>query len=340
MRLPCIAAAFALLLAACAGGTAHAPYGAIPLDDPMFARANAVPAQLLDEEFAGTRLDRKRWYTCYDWTVPGQGCTNNGGLELEWYLAKNVAVGGGRLQLVAKAQMAKPHLPYTSGMIESGGTAHTPSTFSFLYGYAEMRAKFPQRCGHVACVLAAASQPHLAAGNRHHGMARRRSEGRHHRPCTGKTHKETISKAVRPSTPPPTSGRRITPMRVDWEPNAITWYLDGTVIKRFTQRRWIPNKPMYRPRSISPSADGRTVSSPRVRAAFPRRSPSTTSASGARNREARARCDLGRCALGAVRMRRRPERSREFGGPASGPVPQSVAAAPRLIFHDDSTERR
>jgi beta-glucanase (GH16 family) len=30
----------------------------------------------------------------------------------------------------------------------------------------------------------------------------------------------------------------------DWEPDAITWYFDGKPIKRFAQKRLIPNVPM------------------------------------------------------------------------------------------------
>jgi beta-glucanase (GH16 family) len=32
---------------------------------------------------------------------------------------------------------------------------------------------------------------------------------------------------------------------VDWEPNAITWYVDGQERARYTDAANIPNKPMY-----------------------------------------------------------------------------------------------
>ena len=32
---------------------------------------------------------------------------------------------------------------------------------------------------------------------------------------------------------------------VDWQADSVTWYFDGTVIKKFTHVKAIPHKPMY-----------------------------------------------------------------------------------------------
>jgi beta-glucanase (GH16 family) len=32
---------------------------------------------------------------------------------------------------------------------------------------------------------------------------------------------------------------------VDWQPDAVTWYFDGKVVKTFTDTTVIPNTPMY-----------------------------------------------------------------------------------------------
>ena len=135
----------ALALAACSS-SAHASLGGLT-PDPIFAPQSAGAKMLLDEEFDAPKLDTSVWFTCYSWVDPGQRCTNGGNLELEWYEARNVTLAGGIANLTAELHPGTNSHPFTSGMIQTGGTASTKATFAYRYGYAEIRAKLPKGAG-------------------------------------------------------------------------------------------------------------------------------------------------------------------------------------------------
>jgi beta-glucanase (GH16 family) len=108
---------------------------------------------LLDEDFAGDRVDPAVWNTCHWWAVDG-GCTIESNDELEWYQAGNVAVADGVLRLEAREQaVVTPdggRYPYTSGMISSGpapGDGDRPVRFAFTYGYVEALLRLPSDTG-------------------------------------------------------------------------------------------------------------------------------------------------------------------------------------------------
>src|SRR5215467_344708 len=67
------------------------------------ATTSAVPL-LFADDFEGSSLNLKKWYRCYADTDEKVGCSNNPGMELEWYQPGNVMVSGGLLHLVARAQ--------------------------------------------------------------------------------------------------------------------------------------------------------------------------------------------------------------------------------------------
>jgi beta-glucanase (GH16 family) len=136
------------LLAACAGGS-H--YGAgladLPRTPGVPSSVAARPQLIFHDEFDGSALDTKVWYRCYNWADENVGCKTGPG-ELEWYQTANATVSGGLLHLTARYQTVhhgKKTYRFTSGMVQSGGSpanGATP-TFSYLYGYAEVRAKLP-----------------------------------------------------------------------------------------------------------------------------------------------------------------------------------------------------
>ena len=230
----------ALALAACST-TASNP-GAIT-SDPTFASQSGAAKMLLDEEFAAPNLDTSLWFTCYTWVNRGQRCTNGGNLELEWYYARNVSIASGIANLTAESHPWTKSHPYTSGMIQTGGTASTKPTFAFRYGYAEIRAKLPRGAGMwPAFWLVQANrqwppeidimewqgvQPKTDVVTAHWKDA----QGNHQQSSTGVDTGVNLWQAYHTYA-------------ADWEPNAITWYFDGKPIKRFAEKRWIPNKPM------------------------------------------------------------------------------------------------
>jgi hypothetical protein len=99
-----------VLLAACNGTAPTPPVSQI--GQHVVARSTKLRV-LLDEEFNESSLDTNLWYTCYPYTYPPDGCSNNPSLELEWYEPQNVSVRGGYLQLTARHQtvIAAIHIP-------------------------------------------------------------------------------------------------------------------------------------------------------------------------------------------------------------------------------------
>ena len=239
MRYRVAAAIVALALAACAG--ARLPARLTP--DAAPAHRDASARMLLDDEFDGSTLNRALWFTCYTWVNPGQRCTNGGNLELEWYETRNVTIANGYANLVADLHPSTKSHPYTSGMIQTGGTASTKATFAFRYGYAEVRAKLPRGAGmwpafwlvnanrqwppEIDIMEWQGVQPAVDVVTVHWKDA----HGNHQQSSSG------VDTGVNLWQNFHTYG-------ADWEPDAIVWYFDGKPIKRFARQRWIPDKPM------------------------------------------------------------------------------------------------
>jgi beta-glucanase (GH16 family) len=238
-----LAAILVLALAACAGASQVTP-GALALDDSLLVERAGAPKMLLDDEFAGSSLNTKLWYTCYNWAAPGQGCSNNGGLELEWYEPGNVAIEGGYANLVARRQTREKGFPYTSGLIETGGTPTTKATFAFLYGYAEIRARLPRGTGMWPAFWLLQTNnawPPEIDIMEWQGVAPKGDVVTIHWKDAAGNHQQNSSVYLAAAP----LWRSYHTYGVDWEPDAVTWYLDGVAIKRFAQREWIPKLPMY-----------------------------------------------------------------------------------------------
>jgi beta-glucanase (GH16 family) len=206
------------------------------------AATTAAPLKVLfDDEFNATSLDRKAWSTCYFWAQPAGDCTN-GGTNL--YVPADVSVAHGSVNLVAKLNPKSKTYPYTDGMITTGGTPSKPATFSYLYGYAEARAKLPRGAGMWPAfwLLSTTRQwppeidilewqgvaPTVDVVTIHwsdsHGNPEQNSSG--------------VNTGLDLADGYHTYG-------LDWEAKSVTWYFDGFPIKTFTNSEFIPHKPMY-----------------------------------------------------------------------------------------------
>jgi beta-glucanase (GH16 family) len=123
-------------------------YAAGPFSDPSAAAMGAdLPGDwklVFRDEFSGDLPDPV-WRTTQYWehevTVVGDG-------ELQAYAPSGVSVGGGMLRLTARRDDTYG-VPYTSGLVMSGGERAPPASprFNFLYGYIEVRAKVPSGAG-------------------------------------------------------------------------------------------------------------------------------------------------------------------------------------------------
>jgi beta-glucanase (GH16 family) len=195
-----------------------------------------------DDEFNGTTLNPV-WHSGQWWdqstTIP------TGGGELEAYDPSGISVSGGELHLTARADSQYgPATPYVSGMVTTGGYRYATSrqsTFSFQYGYMEVRAKIPSgqglwpaiwmlpasysdSDGEIDVMEVLGNQPNKAYFTLHHlalNLSQQFTE-------TG----ADLSAGFH------TYG-------VDWEPDHITWYLDGVAVGTCTNPSLIPQEPMY-----------------------------------------------------------------------------------------------
>jgi beta-glucanase (GH16 family) len=216
-------------------------------DAPSAAAGAAVPAStprlLLDQEFDGRSLDKAIWYTCYPYAKRGAGCSNNPGMELEWYRAANVTVGSGNANLMALHRRVNRSYAYTSGMISTGGTPHTKATFAYLYGYAEARIKLPPGRGMWPAfwiIPADRSWPPEIDIMEWQGVTPKDDIVTIH----WGTAKHPQSDGTTVHTGANLAGGYHT-YGLDWQPGAVTWYFDGNPIKTYTDRAHIPHKPMF-----------------------------------------------------------------------------------------------
>jgi beta-glucanase (GH16 family) len=202
---------------------------------------------VFNDEFDGTTLDEAKWVTCYWWDR--DGCTNLGNNEEQWYLPDGVIVDDGILRLRAERRTVRGHegrrFHYTSGMVSTGrvtSSRRVPTKFEFQYGYAEIRAKAPAGKGLWAAFWmlpsSQRSKPEIdileIIGDEtdvlpmHYHYA----EGRH-----------DFSRGE--DWEGPDFSRDWHTFAIDWQPEHITWYVDGVERWRYTDREHIAAQPMY-----------------------------------------------------------------------------------------------
>ncbi len=208
----------------------------------------AEPTLMFADEFDGSTLDSSRWVPSYWWG--DHGCTISTNGELEWYQPDNVQVSDGVLRLRAEKQTVTgaegKTFDYTSGVVTTGKECWQdpkPDKFSFLYGYAEMRAKIPQGQGlwpafwllscdqdwppEIDVMEILGHQPNITHMTVHY-------------PCDDGS---AASNGRNWSGPDFSAGWHT--FGVDWQPNAIVWYVDGLERGRHTDAAHIPTEPMY-----------------------------------------------------------------------------------------------
>lgn len=226
--------------------------------------------RIFTEDFDDAKLNKRKWTTCYWWD--NDGCTNLGNNELQWYMPDNVSVVDGQLRLRAVPQVVTGHegrtFGYTSGMVTTGrdySDRFGPDRFATKQGYFEIRAKVPKGKGlwpaiwllpstqdekpeiDIMEVLGDATNAlemhvHFLDGNK-----AVRSEG-------------ASAKTVDLSSDWHVYG-------LEWQKDAIVWYLDGKEMWRFKDPAGIPDEPMYL--LINLAVGGEWPGSPDAQTAFP-----------------------------------------------------------------------
>lgn len=195
---------------------------------------------LLADDFAGNSLNSAVWTTCYLWNfAPAAGCTNFGNAELEWYMPSQDQVSGGALHLVAQRTPTSGEdangqpltYPWTSGVVT------TQDHVDFTYGYIQVVARIPKGDGFwpALWLLPLNGWPPEIDIMENFGNDTSNVYLTNH--PVGAPQQELI---VNTGTDLSTAYHTFA---VDWEPGAITWYLDGQA--KYTVTSGVPSVPMY-----------------------------------------------------------------------------------------------
>ncbi|MEU5208468.1 glycoside hydrolase family 16 protein [Streptomyces sp. NPDC020742] len=200
--------------------------------------------QVFADDFSGSRLNPARWTTCYDWNRGG--CTNRGNDELEWYLPGQVSVADGRLTLTARRRATEGtdgrRYPWTSGMVSTGRDHWTARPrHVFTYGYFEAAMRIPPQSGMLPAFW-------LMPAARHTPPELDIAEALDSTQSIDMTvhwkgpdgSERTAAGSFGPVDFP--AGYHV--FALNWEPDALTWYIDGEIRFRVTDPAKIPHVPM------------------------------------------------------------------------------------------------
>jgi beta-glucanase (GH16 family) len=210
---------------------------------------------ILDDEFNGNGLDATNWHNCFEPSnllASGLCKGSNGFGALEADVAGAVSVHDGSLWLEAqKQQVQTPDgetRQYTSGLLSTSGL------FSFKYGYMELRFRIPAGKGlwpgfytvyadqnivypEVDVMEIRGQYPNVLWMTNHFIDQFGFDESDY-----------STYDATNYSTGFHTIG-------VDWEPNSLTWYVDGVARKTISDASEIPNMNMILRLSLEVGGD-------------------------------------------------------------------------------------
>jgi beta-glucanase (GH16 family) len=181
------------------------------------------------DEFNGKKLDTHKWIDSY----PDNQRTHNNN-EQQYYAPDGYEVHDGQLHLKAEKR-AMGGMPYTSGMVSSYGK------FAQQYGWFEIRARFPKGKGYWPAFWllpnTKAWPPEIDILEVLGHETDKVYLTNHYRDDNGQHGSKGDSYQG------PDFAADFHTFAVDWEPNAIIWYVDGT--ERFRVTEHIPAEPMY-----------------------------------------------------------------------------------------------
>lgn len=203
---------------------------------------------IFHDEFNGNSLDTSKWTTCYFNFKVGDNDCNHDNQELELYQPDNVSVSNGALTLSAKKQTVDADgqtYDYTSGIVTTGPTSDTSkdTRFSYTYGYIEMRALIPAGQGLWPAFWTMPTNlgwPPEIDVFEIRGSKPTEINMHYHYPNGTSAGGDSGVAWIGPNV---SAGWHT--YAVDWEPNAITWYIDGVARRTFTNASEIPSIPMY-----------------------------------------------------------------------------------------------
>ncbi len=201
-----------------------------PVHDPF--RASPAPSMelIFHDEFNSDQLNTSLWSTEHWW-----GRTNPP--ELEYYTSDALRSDNGTLSIIGDKR-ARGGMDYTSGIVT------TINSFSFTYGYAEIRARIPSGQGlwpafwltndngrkdkawsEIDVFEFLCQQPNVLYMTLHY------------------TDEQQKSRQIGTHIEGPDFSRDFHTYAVDWSPQAVIWYIDG--VEQFRVTEHVPNGAMY-----------------------------------------------------------------------------------------------
>ncbi len=220
------------------------PALAILLAGGLVAPAEASWSLVWSDEFNGTTLDTGNW--SYD---TGTGCPSLcgwGNNELQYYRSQNVTVSGGNLVITSRAESY-------GGASFTSGKVHTRGKRTVLYGRVEMRAKIPTGGGMWPAfwmmpqddayggwaasgeldIMESANATTTVGGALHYGG----------------TWPSNASTSGSYSLGGANFANDFHIYAVEWELDAIRWYVDGVLFMTRTSAQWYTNTAPANPRA-------------------------------------------------------------------------------------------
>jgi len=195
-------------------------------------QARASWSLVWSDEFDGAALDAANWTVAV-----GNGCPSLcgwGNNELQYYRAENLAVGGGYLTITAKRENY-------GGSQFTSGRLHTRSKASFLYGRMEMRAKLPTGGG-VWPAFWMMPQDDVYGGWAASGELDIMESSNNTTSVGGALHYGGEWPSNTSTSTSYTPGYNFSDdfhtYAVEWEPDAIRWYVDDHLFMTRTSAQW------------------------------------------------------------------------------------------------------
>jgi beta-glucanase (GH16 family) len=194
-----------------------------------------------ESNFAGSKLDKSIWATCYPWVAdPAHGCTNFSNPEREWYMPSQVRVANGELNIAAQPIATPGYTRKGARQVYAcrSGMVTTYPSFNFKYGFVQAVARIPAGAGLWPGLW-------LAASNRswppemdliEHWGSPRNASGVYFHPTGGFQVRVLFPKSAKPTAGWHTFG-------LSWTSSELTWYFDGQIL--MTVRQHIPHQKMY-----------------------------------------------------------------------------------------------
>lgn len=233
------ALAFALISpTACAASASNPPI------EPPYGKAWRLA---FDVEFEGSTLDAAKLSPCFDWNAGD--CTNSFNTGKERYLPSQVQLGDGVARLVAEP-LSPPYAnsacyegscTYKSGLLSTARPDPASSyLFKFTYGYVESRMKLPKTQGMFTAFWMVPADPSYQYRSEidileNLGGKPDVIHQTYHYDNRSKNYKvNDVVQETNGACPKIDYSSDFHSYGVDWQPDHIAWYIDGTECGRFT----------------------------------------------------------------------------------------------------------